>query len=192
MTDDAFLQFLYVAKLHLCHTKPNFMKRNITLLAAAILLFSCKENKEQATETTEEPVKSYSQLEKAQWLLGSWENASPEGNLSENWEKTNDSVYAGHTYFVIGKDTVFTESITLVEANGKLAYVTAVSDQNGGKAIRFEMTSGTEDQLVFENPKHDFPQKITYNKITNDSLVAEISGMKEGKPSTEQFAMKKQ
>lgn len=166
-----------------------FMKRNITLLAAAVLLFSCKENKEQVTEI---PAKAYTQLEKAQWLIGSWGNASPEGNLTENWEKTNDSVYAGHTYFVIGKDTVFTESIRLEEANGKLAYVTAVSDQNDGKAIRFEMTSASDNQLVFENPKHDFPQKITYNKITNDSLVAEISGMKEGKPSTEQFAMKKQ
>ena len=168
------------------------MKRNITLLAVAALLFSCKENKEPVTETPEEPAKMYTQLEKAEWLLGFWGNTSPEGNLTENWEKTNDSVYAGHTYFVIGKDTVFTESITLEEANGKLAYVAAVSDQNGGKAIRFEMTSGTENQLVFENPKHDFPQKITYNKITNDSLVAEISGMKDGNPSTEQFAMKKQ
>ena len=192
MTDDAFLQFLHAHRFHLCHTKPNFMKRNITLLAVAALLFSCKENKEPVTETPEEPAKMYAQLEKAEWLLGFWGNTSPEGNLTENWEKTNDSVYAGHTYFVIGKDTVFTESITLEEANGKLAYVAAVSDQNGGKAIRFEMTSGTENQLVFENPKHDFPQKITYNKITNDSLVAEISGIKDGKPSTEQFAMKKQ
>ena len=157
-----------------------------------VLLFSCKENKEQVTETPEAPAKAYTQLEKAEWLIGSWGNASPEGNLTENWDKTNDSVYAGHTYFVIGKDTVFTESIRLEEANGKLAYVTAVSDQNDGKAIRFEMTSASDNQLVFENPKHDFPQKITYNKITNDSLVAEISGMKEGKPSTEQFAMKKQ
>jgi hypothetical protein len=45
--------------------------------------------------------------------------------------------------------------------------------------------------LVFENPKHDYPKKITYTKINDDSLVAEISGILDGKPSSEKFSMKK-
>jgi hypothetical protein len=45
--------------------------------------------------------------------------------------------------------------------------------------------------LVFENKEHDFPQKITYTKISNDSIVAEISGMKDGKQSKESYPMKK-
>jgi len=45
--------------------------------------------------------------------------------------------------------------------------------------------------LIFEKPKHDFPQKITYNKISNDSLIAGISGMKDGKESKEKYPMKK-
>ena len=44
---------------------------------------------------------------------------------------------------------------------------------------------------MFENPGHDFPKKISYTKITNDSLVAEISGQQQGKPASEKFAMKK-
>jgi hypothetical protein len=45
--------------------------------------------------------------------------------------------------------------------------------------------------LVFENPKHDYPKKITYTQITEDSLEAEISGILEGKASSEKFSMKK-
>jgi hypothetical protein len=45
--------------------------------------------------------------------------------------------------------------------------------------------------LVFENPNHDFPNTIIYNKVEKDSLVAEISGMKEGVLKSELFKMKK-
>jgi hypothetical protein len=175
----------------------NSIMRKTTLLAAAILgsvLLSCKkENNETAAATPAEPeTKQYAELEKASWLIGSWGNTSKEGTLSENWVKANDSVYNGTTYFIAGKDTVFTENIRLEETNGRLAYITAVSDQNGGHPIRFEMTSGDDKMITFENPKHDFPQKIAYTKINNDSLVATISGMRDGKPAAETFAMKRQ
>lgn len=171
--------------------KPNIMKRNITLLAIAILLFSCRENREQVTEAHD--AKTYMQLEKANWFLGEWANSSPEGELTERWRKVNDSIYHGESYFVIAaKDTVFAETVSLEEANGKLAYVVTVPNQNDAKPVRFEMTSVNDSVVIFENPEHDFPNKIIYNKIGNDSLVAEISGMKDGKPSSEKFAMKKQ
>lgn len=161
------------------------MKRKVTILAALVcsMFISCKG---QEKETN---AKKHAQMKKAGWLIGSWGFTTPEGTLNETWKKANDSVYNGQTNFIIGKDTVFTERIRLEETNGKLAYITAVSDQNDGKAIRFELTSITDKQMVFENPAHDFPQKITYNKISNDSLVAEISGMRNGKPASEVFPM---
>ncbi|WP_307293758.1 hypothetical protein [Flavobacterium sp. SORGH_AS_0622] len=45
--------------------------------------------------------------------------------------------------------------------------------------------------MVFENPKHDYPQKITYTKGPNNTLTAEISGKLNGKPSSEKFVMTK-
>ena len=45
--------------------------------------------------------------------------------------------------------------------------------------------------MIFENLKHDYPQKITYTKLKPDSLVAKISGIDKGKLSEEQYAMKK-
>jgi hypothetical protein len=172
------------------------MKLNITLLAAAaaITLLSCK--KETATEQTQSvetaPVKTYTNLEKANWFLGEWGNSSKEGELTERWNKENDSVFHGESYFVVGgKDTVFAEHVRLEDANGKLAYIVTVPNQNNDEPVRFDMTSATDSQIVFENPKHDYPNKIVYNKIGNDSLVAEIFGIQKGKPATEKFAMKK-
>jgi|GEM_PF-3228321 len=46
--------------------------------------------------------------------------------------------------------------------------------------FKMEVKSMSETQLVFENLKHDFPQIISYTKVTSDSLVAEISGTKNG------------
>jgi hypothetical protein len=170
------------------------MKQTITLLVAALLLLSCKkETTATVVETTETAqTKTYANLEKANWFLGEWGNTSKEGALTERWKKENDSVYHGESYFVVGgKDTVFAEHISLEDANGKLAYTVTVPNQNNGEAVRFDMTSVSDSQIVFENPKYDFPNKIIYNKVGTDSLVAVISGIQKGKPATEKFAMKK-
>jgi hypothetical protein len=73
-----------------------------------------------------------------------------------------------------------------------MAYTVTVPDQNDAKPVRFEMTSITDKQVVFENPAHDYPNKIVYNKTAEDSLIAEISGLKKGKPASEQFRMTRQ
>jgi hypothetical protein len=49
----------------------------------------------------------------------------------------------------------------------------------------------TSNQLVFENSKHDFPSKITYTKITQDSMVDKISGIFKSEEQTENFPMKR-
>ncbi|MGV3460097.1 MAG: DUF6265 family protein [Flavobacterium sp.] len=168
--------------------------KKITLFAAVFALLASCTKKETTTEETTAPVaEAPNKMAKAEWLLGSWGNTTPEGALTEKWEKVNDSVMHGESYFVIGgKDTLFAETVALTSENGKLAYTVTVPGQNDEKPVRFDMTSSNESQIVFENPQHDFPNKIVYKKITNDSLVAEISGMKKGKPASEQFAMKKQ
>jgi hypothetical protein len=72
-----------------------------------------------------------------------------------------------------------------------LSYSATVKGQNSDKPVTFKLTNSTEKQLVFENPKHDYPKKIIYTQINEDSLVAEISGILEGKATSEKFSMKK-
>lgn len=170
------------------------MKLNIILFAASLVLLSCKkETPAEAPAPETAPVKTYANLEKANWFLGEWGSKSAEGELTERWNKENDSVYHGESYFVVGgKDTVFSEHVRLEEADGKLAYIVTVPGQNNEQPVRFDMTSSTDSQVVFENPAHDYPSKIIYNKVGNDSIVAEISGIQKSKPTSEKFRMKKQ
>jgi hypothetical protein len=157
------------------------------ILITLIIFSSCK--KEVKTEI---PVKAYPSLAKAKWFIGEWGNKSAEGELTERWKKENDSVYLGESYYVVGQnDTVFAEHVRLEEANGKLSYIVTVPGQNKELPVSFEMTSATGTQITFENPKHDYPNKIIYNLVEKDSLIAEISGLKNGKPNTERFVMKK-
>ncbi len=166
------------------------MKLNFSffLLLGLIMITSCK--KEIKTETP--IVKSYDNLEKAAWFIGEWGNKSKEGELTERWKKENDSVYFGESYFVVGeKDTVFAEHVKLEDKNGKLSFTVTVPGQNDELPVTFMMTSSTDNQIVFENPKHDYPSKIVYYKVGNDSLVAEIFGLKKGKAASEKFLMAK-
>ncbi|WP_426091591.1 DUF6265 family protein [Flavobacterium sp. DSR3-2] len=156
-----------------------FHKSTLALLLLAFV--SCKNSDANEKE----------KIKAANWLLGNWESKSVEGNLTETWEKVNDSTFQAQSYFIKEKDTLHFESITLQQKGDKLTYSATVKGQNNDKAVTFKLTTGTEKQMVFENPKHDYPKKIIYTQITKDSLVANISGIQQGKPSSEQFSMKK-
>nr|WP_315220666.1 DUF6265 family protein [uncultured Flavobacterium sp.] len=152
-----------------------------TLLLLLVAIFSCKK-----TETAEK-----GKIKAADWLIGNWENKNPDGVLTENWEKINDSTFNAVSYFIKGKDTIHFENISLVQKGETLTYFATVKGQNNDKPVAFPSVLETEKQLVFENIKHDYPQKITYTKGANNTLTAEISGKLEGKMTTERFILVK-
>lgn len=155
------------------------MKKAILILILALTFTSCLKSKE------------VSKIVAADWLLGNWENKSPDGHLLESWKKINDSLFIGESYFIKGKDTLHFEKIQMKQKGEALFYIAAVKGQNNDKPVTFKHNDTIEKQLVFENPKHDFPQKIVYSQITKDSIIIQISGIQQGKPSSERFSMKK-
>lgn len=157
------------------------MFQKITLAVFIVAFVSCQ--KKETVETDK--------IKLADWLIGNWENTSPEGILTENWQKLNDSTFNASSYFIKGKDTLHFETIVLAQKGETLTYFATVKGQNEDKAVSFPSTAETADKLVFENAKHDYPQKITYTKGVNNTLTAEISGNLNGKPSSEKFVMTK-
>lgn len=154
------------------------------ILLVAYTFFSC------GSVPYSVPENKFNQLNEAEWLIGTWGHTSLEGTLVESWKIKNDSVYAATTHFVMGKDTVFSENITLEQIGSDLYYITQVSNQNAGQSVSFKMTDISKKKLVFQNATHDFPQKITYIS-KDDSLIAEISGKQKGVSKSERFAMGK-
>jgi hypothetical protein len=155
----------------------------VLIYSASLLMFISCQNKSE---------KKFDKLEKMNWLLGNWENEMPEGVLIETWTKENDSTFSGTTYFIINKkDTVHSEAIILTQLNDELVYRPTVKGQNNDESVDFKLISESENTFTFENLKHDYPQKIVYKKVNETSLVATISGMQQGKQSTESYPVKK-
>ena len=169
------------------------MKKTLTYLIPCVLIsvISCKEAHDSKLPPMEITAKKYEAVENANWLIGRWENNSAEGNLSEFWTKANDSTFHGESYFVIEKDTVFGEKVALMQRGTDFIYEARVAKQNDEKPVPFKLTSSSEKEMVWENPSHDYPNKIVYHKVGNDSLVADIFGVKDGKEKSETFKMKK-
>jgi hypothetical protein len=155
------------------------MKKKTLILLLSISLISCFNSNTNAKITV------------ADWLPGKWENKSIDGDLLETWTKLNDSVYYGQSFFIKGKDTLHSEHIQLVQKGENLLYISNIKGQNNDKPVTFIKNDTIEKQLVFENPNNDYPKKISYNPISKDGLIIEISGTQEGKLSFDTYTLKK-
>lgn len=155
------------------------MRQFFLFLSVSLLLFSCTTtSKNQKLKTTE-------------WLIGQWENTSKEGVVTENWSKPNDSTFVAGSFFIKEKDTLHFEKIVLNEKEGELVYETTIQGQNNDKPISFPLISETENELVFENPQNDYPQKIKYQRNSKTAITIFISGKQAKKAVSEQFKMTK-
>lgn len=151
--------------------------KNVFLVFTIFAFFSCKNESKT--------------ISKFDWLLGNWENKTNGKYFSENWQKTNSSDYKGLSYILVGKDTVFKENVLIENKNDSVFYQVKSKQENYNKVTSFALIKQTENQLIFENKKHDFPTQIIYNKITTDSIFAQIKGFKNGKMVLEGFPMKR-
>ncbi len=114
------------------------MKKVILLGLSAAVLNSCSSN--EPGQTTEIPDASAKEnkLAKLNWVLGTWVMETPDGNFTEHWEQTSDSIYSGHGIFVSPKgDTVFSEHIKLEQTGNTVYYKPVISGQNDGKETVF-------------------------------------------------------
>lgn len=159
------------------------IKKFILGLTIILIVYSCQSKSEKTSK--------YEKLATMNWLLGQWENKMNEYNLSETWEKKNDSTFVGQGFLIKGKDTLSSESIELLQKGEVLFYVPTVKGENNDKPITFKLTTTTEKEFTFENPKHDYPQKIVYKMINATNHIATISGIQQEKLSSESYPMKK-
>jgi hypothetical protein len=156
-------------------------------IVALTLVISC--NKYDAKGNL---IKKYDELQKAIWILGEWEKTDSLGTLKEIWTSKDDSTFTGQSYYIQNKkDTIHEEQIELMQDGEHLIYTATIKGENNDTSVPFQMTNDQDSVLVFENPKHDYPQKIEYRLLKNHSLVAVISGKVKSKITTESYSMTK-
>ena len=161
----------------------------IILRITLICVLTACNNPKTAPEN--EPISQPKKIAQADWLVGTWSGKSTERSNYETWEKDNDSTYVGKSYSIQQGDTVSSESFKLVQQGEAINYIPTVQGQNNDMPVVFTLTSSDSNKLIFENPAHDFPQKITYRRVAPDSLVAEISGQIKGERHAQQFPMRR-
>jgi hypothetical protein len=166
------------------------MKNSIIYTALALIVMaSCTSNK--STENNGVLATANDEIYKAYFFIGEWENREKDGVMTERWHKQNDSVFTGESYFISGNDTMSSEKITIEQRGNELYFIPTLKGQNNNQPVEFKLIESSPTHLVFENPTHDFPEKITYTLLTKDSLLAEISGMMDNNATTHQFPLKR-
>jgi hypothetical protein len=110
-------------------------------------------------------------------LEGTWGLLRANGSERlETWAKASPGVIVGRGLRVTGADTVLLETLTLRTSNGRWQYIAVVPDQNEGKPIAFDCTAIKQNEMVFTNGRHDFPQRIRY-RLVPDSGGNETDSM---------------
>ena len=93
---------------------------------------------------------------------------------------------AGRT--VNGDSLVEFEQVRVLERDGRLIYAAAPSGQTPAE---FTSIAVSDSSVTFENPTHDFPQRIRYRRIGGDSLVARVEGTRGGQMKGVDFAYRR-
>lgn len=132
---------------------------------------------------------NFHDLSNFKWLIGQWEGIQGPGVYHEEWEKVNDNEFNGKAYLIKKGEISNPEKLKLHSDERGIYYTADVS--HNPKPVSFELTSQNETTFVFENPQHDFPQKITYEKKENDLLLASIEATNNGKTKKIEFNLKK-
>ncbi len=122
---------------------------------------------------------------------GTWVMKTKKGTLCEQWKKTNNNLFNNRAYRTEGNDTILMEHVTLSLDGNEINYTSTVPDQNNAKPVAFKLIEFKDDQFVFSNPEHDFPQRIVYHFISKDSLHAWIDGKYNGKERKQDFYYKR-
>ncbi len=112
------------------------------------------------------------------WLSGKWVGTVKGEIFYEEWSEPQGMIMTGHGYEVKGNDTVFSENIKIEQRGTDFFYIPDVKENNG--PVDFKFTGASNDSLIFENPQHDFPQRIVYFHTSGHQMYACIDGKNKG------------
>jgi hypothetical protein len=138
----------------------------IVLVTAAFINLQCDSKKKVAVKT----------VNQFNWLNGSWMMKEKDGIVTEDWKQVNDSLMEGSSDFIKGDSTIPFEKIKLFRRSDDFYYEAKAAGQNNEQPVEFKLTTFTDTGFVAENPKHDFPKRITYRMVNKDSIHAFVDG----------------
>jgi hypothetical protein len=118
------------------------------------------------------------------WLTGAWVGTTGSSSTEERWSPPLGGAMLGVSRTVKGGSMVAFEYLRIVERNGGLVYF---AQPGGAPPTEFVLTDLGPTAAVFENPRHDSPQRIVYELSAEGSLSASIGFINGGRPHRFEF-----
>ncbi len=124
------------------------------------------------------------------WIAGCWENkGKTEGSYTmEHWTKPAGMMLAVSRTVKNGRVGFF-EYLRIIEKDADIFYV--AKPANAEKETFFKLVLLENKNAVFENPEHDFPQRIVYKLENENTIAVRVEADKDGKPKGFGFSMDK-
>ena len=119
------------------------------------------------------------------WLHGCWELREGDRVVEERWTSPRAGSMLGVGRTTRGAKLIEHEFILLTERDGRLAYQAHPSGQ-ATTTFMSRPISGRE--VVFEDPTHDFPQRVGCKSTGPGQLLAWVEGTSAGKARRIEFA----
>ncbi len=105
------------------------------------------------------------------WLAGAWTGTRRTSSIEERWSPPRGGAMLGVSRTVKSDKMTAFEYLRIVEREGGLVYV---AQPGGGSATEFVLTERSTKRAVFDNPRHDYPQRIVYELSSEGALTATI------------------
>lgn len=122
------------------------------------------------------------------WLSGCWASIDGEAGSGETWTAPAGGTLLGVGRTVKSGKTVSHEFMQIRETgSGQIAFIALPSGQ---KEASFPLVRLSGQEAVFENPQHDFPQRVIYRR-DGDLLTGRVEGSEGGETKGFDFPMKR-
>lgn len=122
------------------------------------------------------------------WLTGCWQSpAQSSGETSsERWSPLAGQMMMGVSQTVKNNSTTRFEFLRIVQEGASVSYIAKPAESSGETSFKLIKLTGQE--AIFENPNHDFPQRVIYRR-TGERLAARIEGNNNGRTMGFDFPM---
>jgi hypothetical protein len=123
-------------------------------------------------------------IDRLWWLSGCWEASSETQVTEEQWMEPRGNSMLGMNRTLRNRTLVGYELVVIRADSGSLVFQ---AHPSGQASAVFTQLALSDTSVVFENPEHDFPQRIGYSQRGSDSLYAWIWGVAGGEVRTIDF-----
>ena len=133
------------------------------------------------------PAVAAADIDRLGWLAGCWAYDGAEPGSGEHWTgPAGGTMFATSRTIRNGKTIAFEYLRIEEDSTGRLQLVASPSGQ---ATTTFSLLRLEDGEVAFENPQHDFPQRIIYKLDGADRLLGRIEGDRDGKISRVEFPM---